>query len=177
MLLPVPSAPSVAPAPSAPLVPPVPPAPAAPARWRRAARPVIAPLALAVALVGGLGACGGDDGATAAPAASTASGAGSGAADARAAVEVPAGATFCSVFLDRYRPAIDAAVAFGQPGWEESVQELVEIARVLEAVAPEELRDAAAENVAYHRAQAEQRSASAHVAGSNELSGYGFQNC
>jgi len=121
---------------------------------------LLAAASLAIAGCGGDDDAGGDD---ASPSAIT--------------VEVPEGATFCSVFTDGYRPSIDAAVPFGDPEFTAAAGATLAWAHVLQDLAPAELAAQAEANVQYHLAQIEVRSASDFIPLSNELSEYGFENC
>ncbi len=95
-------------------------------------------------------ACGGDD-----------SGVGS--------VDIPEGATFCSVFEGQYRQAIDDAVPITDGRFDETIGEIVAWAEVLSDLAPAEIADEALDNLRYHEAQAQTASAAEFIPGSNAM--------
>lgn len=103
-------------------------------------------------------------------------GACSGAGDA-VVVSVPADATFCSVFDGEYRTALQAAVPITDPSFDERAGEIVAWAEVLADLAPEDVAEFATDNVAYHRAQAEKRTAAPFIAGSNALHEFANASC
>lgn len=107
-----------------------------------------------------------------------ATGCGSGAdVGSRSEATPPEGATFCSVFHDQYREALADAVPITDDAFSESTAEIVVWAEVLASLAPQEIAAEAADNVRYHRAQAEVSSASDFIPGSNAMHAWANENC
>jgi ABC-type glycerol-3-phosphate transport system substrate-binding protein len=92
-------------------------------------------------------------------------------------VTAPEGATFCSVFEGEYQTALSNAVPVTDDAFDERADELVVWAEILSELAPDDLAAEADDNVGYHRAQREGRSAADFVAGSNALHAYARANC
>ena len=122
----------------------------------RPLRPAVVLLALTAAAA--LAGCGGGD-------------------DATAAAEVPEGATLCGVYAEDYQPILTNPTAFGEEGFEEEAQELVTLAQQLEALAPADVAEDAADNTGYFRALANTESASDFVSGSNAFNQYLAEEC
>lgn len=92
-------------------------------------------------------------------------------------VEVPDGATFCSVFLDQYEAAVDDAVPITDDAFDERIARIVAWADVLRSLAPDEIAAQAEDNLRYHEAQAAVRSASDFIPGSNDMHAWAWDNC
>ena len=97
--------------------------------------------------------------------------------DAGAQIEVPSGATFCSVYGGEYRIALDAAVPITDDRFAERADGIVAWARVLLDLAPEEIRDQALSNLRYHEAQRDRGSAADPIEGSNAMHAWAQTNC
>ena len=94
-----------------------------------------------------------------------------------AAVQVPDGATFCSVFDGDYSEALNDAVPITDEGFAESTARIVAWAEVLLALAPGEITAQAEDNLEYHQAQAAVKSAADFIPGSNEMHAWARDNC
>ena len=92
-------------------------------------------------------------------------------------VEVPDDATFCSVFFGEYEAALDDAVPITDDGFGGATARIVAWAEVLVSLAPAEIGAQADDNLRYHRAQAELRSAAEFIPGSNEMHAWADANC
>jgi hypothetical protein len=92
-------------------------------------------------------------------------------------IEVPEGATFCSVFQGEYAEALGAAVPVTDEGFNEAATLIVAWAEVLADLAPGGVAADAADNVRYHRAQADLRSAAEFIPGSNAMHAWSAANC
>ena len=93
------------------------------------------------------------------------------------AVEVPDGATFCSVFLDQYKAALGNAVPITDDAFDDRIGQIVAWAEVLLDLAPDEMATQAEDNLEYHLAQAAVKSASDFIPGSNEMHAWANTNC
>lgn len=92
-------------------------------------------------------------------------------------VEVPQGATFCSIFNGQYREALGNAVPITDEAFEETIGEIVAWADVLVPLAPEEIAEEASDNLRYHQAQAAVSSAAAFIPGSNAMHAWANEHC
>lgn len=92
-------------------------------------------------------------------------------------VDVPTGSTFCSVFNGEYGNALSNAVPATESGFQESADTITTWARVLQDLAPTEIAALADDNTRYHEAQAQKKSASAFIPGSNEMHNWARGNC
>ncbi len=125
---------------------------------------------LVVAAVSGallLGGCGDDESSSDASGDSGGSG----------GVEIPEGATFCSVFDGEYAEALSNAVPATDDGFQDAADAITEWAMVLQQLAPADVADLAQANVDYHRAQANMESASDFIPQSNEFATWARGNC
>lgn len=93
------------------------------------------------------------------------------------AVTVAGGATFCEVFDGQYRAAMAAAVPVTDNAFDAQASEIIAWAKVLEDLAPPEVLDLAQDNLAYHQAQADLRSAAEFIPGSNSMHSWAQTNC
>lgn len=93
------------------------------------------------------------------------------------ALAVPENATFCSVFDDQYAAALAAAVPATDSAFEQQSELIVAWAEVLRDLASDEVALLAGDNVAYHQAQADLRSAADFIPGSNEMHAWARSNC
>ena len=93
------------------------------------------------------------------------------------AVEIPDDATFCSVFLGEYTAALSDAVPVTDGGFDAASSRVAAWAEILASLAPAEIGDQANDNLRYHRAQAELRSAADFIPGSNEMHAWAAANC
>ncbi len=93
------------------------------------------------------------------------------------AVDVPDDATFCSVFLGEYKAALSDAVAASDGGFDAASARINAWAEVLVSLAPFGIGDQATDNLLYHQAQADLRSAAAFIPGSNEMHAWANANC
>lgn len=92
-------------------------------------------------------------------------------------IEVPEGATFCSLYAGEYREALDAAVPVTDDGFTESSTLIAAWAEALAALAPPEIAGQAQDNYRYHLALAEIRSAADFIPGSNAMHEWARSNC
>jgi len=92
-------------------------------------------------------------------------------------VDVPDDATFCSVFSGEYKAALSDAVPATDAGFGAASARINDWAKVLVSLAPGELRVQAEDNLSYHQAQTELRSAAAFIPGSNEMHAWANANC
>lgn len=106
-----------------------------------------------------------------------ASGCGGGDSSPSVAVDIPANATFCSVFTGEYRTALANAVPITDAGFEEQSATISAWARVLRDLAPTEIAELADDNLKYHEAQANVESAADFIPGSNEMHTWANANC
>ncbi len=97
--------------------------------------------------------------------------------DIAVAVEIPDGATFCSVFDGEYTSALDDAVPITDDGFGESTARIVAWAEVLLTLAPDEIITQAEDNLRLHEAHAAVKSASDFIPGSNEMHAWAWDNC
>ena len=128
-------------------------------------------VAAAVAVIALLSACGSDDSGEPSDAAQNAQ------SDDGGGVEVPQGATLCSVYAGEYRSILDNPTPFGEDGWDDEAAELVELAMVLEELAPPEQAGPAEANVSYFQALANVESASEFVPDSNAFNLHLAETC
>jgi hypothetical protein len=92
-------------------------------------------------------------------------------------IEMPAGATFCSVYAGEYQEALDSAVPVTDEGFAESSMLIAAWAEALVTLAPPEIAAQAQDNYRYHLAQAELKSAADFIPGSNAMHEWARSNC
>ena len=103
--------------------------------------------------------------------------AGCSAGDTTITIDVPEGATFCSVFDGAYSEALSHAVPITDDTFDEQIGEIVAWAGVLVDLAPAEISNEAGDNLKYHEAQAAVRSAADFIPGSNTMHAWARDNC
>lgn len=104
-------------------------------------------------------------------------GCGGGSESSPPSLDVPEGATFCSVFDGEYATALAASVPVTDPTFQERAQATLAWSEILRDLAPPEIADQAEDNVSYHRAQAALRSAADFIPGSNDMHAWAHANC
>jgi hypothetical protein len=93
------------------------------------------------------------------------------------AVAIPDDATFCSVFLGEYTAALSDAAPATDDGFGAASGRITAWAEALVSLAPGEIGDQAKDNLLYHQAQAELRSAAEFIPGSIEMHAWANANC